>query len=177
MGFASIALVKRDLLCRWRWLSERRRREQICLLSAITSHGGDHAATGASKQLRVEWPGILTWAHWNEQCNRGVNAEDAVTAFMLGLWICGDRKRRTMARFYQPDLSTDLDSPFVRDGEDKLIRRSYWLDMDDRTLVMVMVNGIGANLTNDEKRAHLIDLRREHLIDQVCIQEVLPPKK
>ena len=54
--------------------------------------------------------------------------------------------KRTMARFYQPDLSTDLDSPFVRDGEDKLIRRSYWLDMDDRTLVMVMVNGIGAML-------------------------------
>jgi hypothetical protein len=49
--------------------------------------------------------------------------------------------------------------------------------MDDRTLVMVMVNGIGANLTNDEKRAHLIDLRRAHLIDQVCIQEILPPKK
>ena len=55
-----------------------------------------------------------------------------------------------MTRFYQPDLSTDLDSPFVRDGEDKLIRRSYWLDMDDRTLVMVMVNGIGANLANEE---------------------------
>jgi hypothetical protein len=49
--------------------------------------------------------------------------------------------------------------------------------MDDRTLVMVMVNGIGANLTNEEKRAHLIDLRREHLIDQVCIQEILPPEK
>jgi hypothetical protein len=62
-----------------------------------------------------------------------------------------------MAHFYQPDLSTDLDSPFVRDGEDKLIRRSYWLDMDDRTLVMVMVNGIGATLTNDEKRAHTAD--------------------
>ena len=45
-----------------------------------------------------------------------------------------------MTRFYQPDLSTDLDSPFVRDSEDKLIRRSYWLDMDDRTLVMVMVS-------------------------------------
>jgi hypothetical protein len=30
-----------------------------------------------------------------------------------------------MTRFYQPDLSTDLDSPFIRDGEDKLIRRSY----------------------------------------------------
>ena len=82
-----------------------------------------------------------------------------------------------MTRFYQPDLSTDLDSPFVRDGDDKLIRRSYWLDMDDRTLVMVMVYGIGANLTNDEKRAHLIDLRRERLIDRVCIQEILPPER
>jgi len=41
----------------------------------------------------------------------------------------------------------------------------------------VMTNGIGASLTNDEKRAHLADLRREHLIDQVCIQEILPPEK
>ena len=82
-----------------------------------------------------------------------------------------------MTRFYQPDLSQDINSPFIRDGADKLIRRSYWLDMDDRTLVMVMVNGIGANLTNDEKRAHLAHLRREHLIDQVCIQEILPPEK
>jgi len=57
-----------------------------------------------------------------------------------------------MTRFYQPDLSHDIDSPFIRDGADKLVRRSYWLDMDDRTLVMVMVNGIGANLTNDEKK-------------------------
>jgi hypothetical protein len=51
------------------------------------------------------------------------------------------------------------------------------VDMVDGTLVMVMVNGIGAHLTNDEKRAHLIDLRREHLIDQVCVQEILPPEK
>ena len=36
--------------------------------------------------------------------------------------------------------------------------------MTDRTLVIVMVNGIGAHLTNDEKRAHLIDLKRDHLI-------------
>jgi hypothetical protein len=49
--------------------------------------------------------------------------------------------------------------------------------MNDRTLVMVMAQGIGANLTNDEKRAHLIDLKREHLIDQVCVQEILPPEK
>jgi hypothetical protein len=82
-----------------------------------------------------------------------------------------------MARFYQPDLSQDINSPFIRDGADKLVRRSYWLDMNDRTLVMVMVNGIGANLTNDEKRAHLADLRREHLIDQVYGQEILPPEK
>jgi hypothetical protein len=82
-----------------------------------------------------------------------------------------------MPRFYQPDLTANPDSPFVRDGEDRLIRRSYWLDMNDRTLVMVMTQGIGASLTNDEKRAHLIDLRREHLIDQVCPQEILPPEK
>ena len=82
-----------------------------------------------------------------------------------------------MAQFYQPDLSGNIDSPFVRDGNNRLVRRSYWLDMNDRTLVMVMTNGIGANLTNDEKRAHLADLRREHLIDQVCIQEILPPEE
>jgi len=82
-----------------------------------------------------------------------------------------------MKRFYQPDLSQDIDNPFIRDAADKLVRRSYWLDMDDRTLGMVMTQGIGANLTNDEKRAHLTDLRREHLIDQVCVQEILPPER
>ena len=82
-----------------------------------------------------------------------------------------------MAQFYQPDLSKNIDSPFVRDGNNKLVRRSYWLDMNDRTLVVVMTNGIGAHLTNEEKRAHLTDLRREHLIDQVCVQEILPPEK
>ena len=82
-----------------------------------------------------------------------------------------------MTRFYQPDLTVNVDSPFIRDGNDKLIRRSYWLDMNDHSLVMVMTRGIGANLTNDEKRAHLIDLRREHLIDQVCTQEILSPEK
>ena len=49
--------------------------------------------------------------------------------------------------------------------------------MNDRSLVLVMTQGIGANLTNDEKRAHLTDLKREHLIDQVFIQEFLPPEK
>ncbi len=26
------------------------------------------------------------------------------------------------------------------------------------------------------KRAHLADIRREHLIDQICFQEILPPE-
>jgi hypothetical protein len=82
-----------------------------------------------------------------------------------------------MTRFYEPDLGANPDSPFARDASGKLIRRSYWLDMTDRTLVLVMVNGIGAHLTNDQKRAHLIDLKRDHLIDQVCVQEILPPEK
>ena len=68
-------------------------------------------------------------------------------------------------------------------------RYSYWLAQTRRRdarkarqeegspLVLVMVNGIGRNLTNDEKRAHLADLGRAHLIDQVCIQEILPPEK
>ena len=72
---------------------------------------------------------------------------------------------------------TDPNTPFVRDAANKLVRRGYWMDMDDRTLVMVMFDGIGAHLTNDEKRAHLTDLKREHLIDQVCVQEILPPEK
>jgi hypothetical protein len=52
-----------------------------------------------------------------------------------------------MTRFYEPDLGTDPDSPFARDAANKLVRRIYWLDMNDRTLVMVMVNGTGAHLT------------------------------
>jgi hypothetical protein len=82
-----------------------------------------------------------------------------------------------MTRFYEPDLTTDPNSPFVRDALNKLVRRAYWMDMPDNTLVTVMTQGIGANLTNDEKRAHLLDLKREHLIDQVCLQEILPPEK
>ena len=82
-----------------------------------------------------------------------------------------------MPLFYQPDLTADIDNPFVRDAEDKLVRRSYWLDMSDWALVIVMVNGIGANLTNEQKRAHLIDIGREHLIEQVCPQEILTPEK
>jgi hypothetical protein len=63
-------------------------------------------------------------------------------------------------RFYEPDLGSEPDSPFARDSNNKLVRRGYWLDMNDRSLVMVMTQGIASHLTNDEKRAHLIDLKR-----------------
>jgi hypothetical protein len=82
-----------------------------------------------------------------------------------------------MTRFHQPDLGREPDSPFARDADNKLIRRNYWLDMNDRSLVLAMTQGIGAHLTNDEKRAHLDDLKREHLLDQICVQEILPPEK
>jgi len=82
-----------------------------------------------------------------------------------------------MTRYYEPDLGASIDSPFARDATHKLIRRSYWTDMSDRNFVMVMVNGIGARLTNEQKKAHLADLRREHLIDQICVQEILPPER
>jgi len=81
-----------------------------------------------------------------------------------------------MPRYYEPDLGEELDSPFVRDASSKLVRRQYWLDMSDKTLVLVMTKGIGAKLSNEQKKAHLVDLRREHLIDEVCPQEILPPE-
>jgi hypothetical protein len=87
------------------------------------------------------------------------------------------RGTERMPRFYEPDLGSEPDSPFARDASNKLVRRSYWLDMNDRSIVMAMTKGIGAHLTNDEKRAHLSDLKRDHLIDQVCIQEIIPPDK
>jgi len=82
-----------------------------------------------------------------------------------------------MGDFYDPDLGATPDDPFARDAGGKLVRRSFWLDMSDRTLVLAMTQGVGANLTNDHKRGHLRDLGRAHLIDQVCIQEILPPEK
>jgi hypothetical protein len=60
-----------------------------------------------------------------------------------------------MSRFYEPDLTVDPNSPFVRDASNKLVRPGYWMDMDDRSLVMVMTKGIGTNLTNDEKRERI----------------------
>ncbi len=81
-----------------------------------------------------------------------------------------------MPRFYEPDLGANPDDPFARDTGGKLVRRSYWLDMSDRSLVLAMTQGLGADLPNEAKRAHLADLGRGHLIDQICLQEILPPE-
>jgi len=91
--------------------------------------------------------------------------------------INNKNERTPMSQYFNPDLGSDIASPFARDENDRLIRRSYWLDMSDRSVVMVLVQGIGANLSNDQKRAHLADIRRDHLADLVCPQEILPPER
>ena len=82
-----------------------------------------------------------------------------------------------MPDFYRPDLGANADDPFARDAEGKLVRRAYWLDMSDRSLVLAMIQGIGANLSADQKRAHLSDIGRDHLVPEVCTQEILPPER
>ncbi len=82
-----------------------------------------------------------------------------------------------MPDFYRPDLGTNADDPFARDADGKLVRRAYWLDMSDRSLVLAMTQGIGANLSADQKRAHLSDIGRNHLVPEVCTQEILPPER
>jgi hypothetical protein len=79
--------------------------------------------------------------------------------------------------FYRPPLDGFEEDPFARDGEDTLIRRGYWLALSDRSLIQLMVQGIGTRLTADEKRAHLKDIRREHLIDEILAPEILPPER
>ena len=81
-----------------------------------------------------------------------------------------------MSQFYIPDLDSKRDSLFACDADNKLVRRSFWLDMSYHSIVMALTQGIGAHLSNDQKRSHLADIRREHLIDDICVQEILPPE-
>ena len=83
----------------------------------------------------------------------------------------------TLAKFYTPDLGSDPESPFARDENDCLVRRSFWLDMSDRSILMALKQGVGSELTNDQKRAHLVDIRRQHLLDEIGAQEILPPER
>ncbi len=81
-----------------------------------------------------------------------------------------------MPNFYTPDLNANHDDPFARDGNGKLVRRNFWLDMGDQSVVLAMTQGVGSRLSGQEKRAHLADIGREHLVDDV-VQEILPPEK
>ena len=81
-----------------------------------------------------------------------------------------------MTQFYKPDLGANPDNPFARDADGKLVRSGYWLDMSNQTLIYAMTGGIGARLINSEKRAHLADIGRGHLTDDICVQEILPPE-
>ena len=56
-----------------------------------------------------------------------------------------------MPGFYRPPLDGREEDPFARDGEDKLIRRGYWLGLSDRSLVQLMTKGIGTRLTARRK--------------------------
>lgn len=81
-----------------------------------------------------------------------------------------------MPDFYSPDLGAEPDNPFARDADGKLVRREFWLAMSDRSMILAMSQGIGLPLTADQRRAHLEDIGRAHLIDEVCGQEILPPE-
>ena len=82
-----------------------------------------------------------------------------------------------MSNYYSPDLGQNPNDPFARDADGKLARRSFWLDVSDRSLVLLMNQGLGAALSNEHKRMHLDDIGRGHLIDEVCTVEILPPEE
>jgi hypothetical protein len=82
-----------------------------------------------------------------------------------------------MANFYSPDLGQNPDDPFARDADGKLVRRSFWLDMSDRSLVLAMTQGLGVPLSNEQKKLHIEDIGRGHLLDQICTVEILPPEE
>ena len=81
-----------------------------------------------------------------------------------------------MSLFYSPDLGINPEDPFARDADAKLVRRAYWLGLSDQSIVLAMTQGVGANIPNDQKKAHLNDIGRANLIDDICLQEVLPPE-
>ena len=81
-----------------------------------------------------------------------------------------------MTKYYSPNLGVNPEDPFARDAEDNLVRRAYWLGLSDQSIVLAMTQGVGVNIPNDQKKAHLNDIGRGHLIDDVCRQEILPPE-
>ena len=60
-----------------------------------------------------------------------------------------------MKNFYVPNYAMDPNSPFARDSENKLVRKNYWYDLQDNSIITLFQTGIGAVLTNEEKKNHL----------------------
>src|SRR5262249_29814792 len=75
-------------------------------------------------------------------------AVDVVNLFMALLSFVESAPRSLSAQGGQRRFSY---FNIVRDNS----RPCYWLDIDDRTLVMMMVNGIGETLTNDRKKERI----------------------
>jgi len=57
-----------------------------------------------------------------------------------------------MPKFYEPDLAANRDDPFARGEDGKLVRRGFWLDMGDQSVVLAMTQGVGARMRGEEKR-------------------------
>ena len=104
-----------------------------------------------------------------------IPAHNYITVISLDSWHSRS-KITVMTKFYSPNLGVNPEDPFARDGEDKLVRRAYWLGLSDQSIVLAMTQGVGVNIPNDQKKAHLDDIGRGHLIDDVCRQEILPPE-
>ena len=60
-----------------------------------------------------------------------------------------------MPDFYKPDLGINPDDAFARETDGKLVRRSFWLDMSDRSVVQAMTQGLGANLANEHTKGRI----------------------
>ena len=60
-----------------------------------------------------------------------------------------------MARFYQPDLSQNIDSPFMGTAITVNRRRCSGWTRRDHTLLVMMVNGIGENANDRESASDL----------------------
>ena len=46
-----------------------------------------------------------------------------------------------MIEYYSPDLGKNPEDPFARDASGQLVRRSYWLGLSDRSVVLAMTMG------------------------------------
>ena len=52
--------------------------------------------------------------------------------------------------FYAPDFDSERASSFASNADNKMVGRSFWLDISDRSIVMALTQGIGAHPANDQ---------------------------